>query len=190
MQCFVQHIPLRCRNLPHDIGSKRHVLKGKRPVLSGYGHQQCGIFGKFLRACRKQADGGIFQRLVLRVHFDSLDSSTEQLIFNGFPVLHMDAHKRRILPLIGELHRVLLIGKDIVLVGAYLFHIITAKRQVAGKKCHAVRAAEHNLNESVCRDDVTIGSGQVLCGIQPKGNILDFPFVPNAKGFVLLQCFC
>ena len=102
----------------------------------------------------------------------------------------MDAHKRRILPLIGELHRVLLIGKDIVLVGAYLFHIITAKRQVAGKKCHAVRAAEHNLNESVCRDDVTIGSGQVLCGIQPKGNILDFPFVPNAKGFVLLQCFC
>ena len=102
----------------------------------------------------------------------------------------MDAHKCRILPLIGELYRVFLIGKDIVLVGAYLFHIVIAKRQVACEKCHAVRVAEYNLNESVYRDDVAIGSGQILCRIQPKRNILDFPSVSNVKGFILLQCLC
>ena len=190
MQCFVQHIPCRCRNLPHDIGSKRHVLKGKRPVLCGYGHKQGGFPSKFLRACRKQADGGIFQRLVLRVYLDPLNPATEQLVVNGFPVLHMDAHKCRILPLIGKLHRVFLIGEDIMLVGAYLFHIVAAKRQVACEKCHAVRVAEHNLNQPVCRDDVTVGSSQVLRRIQPKGYVLDLSFISDAKGFVLLQCFC
>ena len=71
---------------------------------------------------------------------------------------------------LGEGHRVLLLGENVVAVGADFLDIVAAKGNIAPERGLSVFAKGQNLNETVRRNDSTVCCGEFLYGIEAEGH--------------------
>ena len=77
--------------------------------------------------------------------------------------------------------------QQVMAVGGQLLQIEAAKRQVGLAHGLAVLIHRNDFQKPVCRDDGAVRCGDVLLGIEAKGNSGDFAIHANTKGFILLQ---
>ena len=74
-----------------------------------------------------------------------------------------------------------------MLVGANLFDIVAAQRQVGNKHNRAIFRTVYSFNQPISGDDGTVSGGDVLAGVQSKLHRSDFPIHAELESLVLLQ---
>ena len=95
-----------------------------------------------------------------------MDLPVDHLVGNALSVIDGKLHNGDFLTGIGKDHRILLIGEDVVAVGADFLDIVAAEGNIALEHGFPVFVKGQNLNQSVCRNDRAVCCGKLLGGIE------------------------
>ena len=116
-----------------------------------------------------------------------MDLSVDHLVGNALSVIDGKLHNGDFLTGIGKDHRILLIGEDVVAVGADFLDIVAAEGNIALEHGFPVFVKGQNLNQSVCRNDRAVCCGKLLGGIEAEGHGGKLVIHTDTELLVLLQ---
>ena len=158
---LIHHIALRRGDFTDHILAIGDTCKGEAAVLCGNSGQN-----RLCAVCEEQADGSSGQRLAVLILLHAVDLSVDHLVGNALSVIDGKLHNGDFLAGISEGHRILLIGEDVVAVGADFLDIVAAEGNIALEHGFPVFVKGQNLNQSVCRNDRAVCCGKLLGGIE------------------------
>ena len=179
---LIQHIALRRGDFTDHILAIGDTCKGEAAVLCGNSGQN-----RLCAVCKEQADGSSGQRLAVLILLHAVDLSVDHLVGNALSVIDGKLHNGDFLTGIGEGHRVLLIGEDVVAVGADFLDIVAAEGYIALEHGFPVFVKGHDLDQSVRRNDRAVRCGKFLGGIEAESHGGEFVIHADAELLVLLQ---
>ena len=161
---IIHHIALRCSDFTNHILAIRDVREGEAAVLCGNNGQD-----RLGAVCKEQPDGSPGQRLAVLILLHAMDLSVDHLVGNALSVIDGKLHNGDFLTGIGEGHRVLLIGEDVVAVGADFLDIVAAEGNITLEHGFPVFIKRHDLDQSVRRNDRAVCCSKLLGGIEAEG---------------------
>ena len=88
---------------------------------------------------------------------------------------------------VDKLKGILGIVDDVVLVGGILLNIVFAERNLCAELYIAVFVAVDDLNQTVLRNLLAVGCGNILVGKQRKGYVRDLVLIADTDQIVLFQ---
>ena len=182
IRCLIQHISLRCSDFTNHILAVGDASKGEATVLFGNGGQD-----RLGAVSKEQTDGSSGQCLAVLVLLHAVDLSVDHLVGNALSVIDGKLHNGDFLPGIGEGHRVLLIGEDVVAVGADFLDIVAAEGYIALEHGFPVFIKRQDLDETVRRNDRAVCCGKLLGGIKTEGHSGELVVHADAELLILLQ---
>ena len=186
---LVFEIAGRRAQLAHGIAAVHHILKGEDAICAGFSSQQCVCLCEtgFIRTEESEQSAG---DLIAGFTVDliTLDRAVNQLVGDFIAVVHGDVNSSNFLTCVLEYDRVLLIGQDIVLIGADFLDIgFSTNGKVGAKGCIAVLVALNDFKHPAGGDTAAICRSDFLCGEQAEVDRGDFAVVANAEDLVLLH---
>ena len=158
---LIHHIALRRGDFTDHILAIGDTCKGEAAALCGNSGQN-----RLCAVCEEQADGSSGQRLAVLILLHAVDLPVDHLVGNALSVIDGKLHNGDFLTGIGKDHRILLIGEDVVAVGADFLDIVAAEGNIALEHGFPVFVKGQNLNQSVCRNDRAVCCGKLLGGIE------------------------
>ena len=99
-----------------------------------------------------------------------MNFSVNQLVGDAPAVVDHQLHHGNVLPSIGKGHRILLVGENVMAVGADLPDIVAAEGNVAFQRGFPVFIRRQNFQQPIGRDDAAVCCGQILSSIEAKGD--------------------
>ena len=178
----IHHIALRRSDFTNHILAIRDVREGEAAALCGNGGQdRLGV------VCKEQPDGSSGQRLAVLILLHAVDLSVDHLVGNALSVIDGKLHNGDFLTGIGKDHRILLIGEDVVAVGADFSDIVAAEGNISLEHSLSVFIKGHDLDETVHRNDGAVCCGKLLGGIEAEGHGGKLVIHADAELFILLQ---
>ena len=186
---FVFKIANRRAQLAHGIAAVYHILKGEDAVLAGFSSQQRVVFDEagFVGTEESEQSAGDFIA-GFTVDLIPLNRAVDQLVGDFIAVVHGDVNNSNFLACVLEYHGVLLIGQDIVLIGADFLDVgFCTNGKVGAEGCIAVFVALNDFEHPASGDAAAICRNDFLCGEQAKVDRGDFAVVTNAEDLVLLH---
>ena len=178
----IHHIALRCSDFTNHILAIRDVRKGEAAVLCGNSGQN-----RLCAVSKEETDGSSGQCLAVLVLLHAVDFSVNHLVGNALSVIDGKLHNGNCLTGIGEGHRVLLIGENVVAVGADFLDIVAAEGNIALEHSLSVFIKGHDLDETVHRNDGAVCCGKLLGGIEAEGHGGKLVIHTDTELLVLLQ---
>ena len=179
---LIQHIALRRGDFTDHILAIGDTCKGEAAVLCGNSGQN-----RLCAVCEEQADGSSGQRLAVLILLHAVDLPVDHLVGNALSVIDGKLHNGDFLTGIGEGHRVLLIGEDVVAVGADFLDIVAAEGNIALEHSLSVFIKGHDLDETVHRNDGAVCCGKLLGGIEAEGHGGKLVIHTDTELLILLQ---
>ena len=185
---LVQYKCGSCLDLTDDPSAEGYVLKGEDTDLIGLAGGKGGFLGELGFVLTEETEERTADGEAVLVQLLADDAATDDLVFDGFAVIHGDLHHCGVLACIVEGHGIGAVREDIVVVGCDLLDIyLCAYGQVCPKYRLAVFAAGYGFNETVFGDDLAVSGGDVLRGIQAKLDGADLVISTDAVFLVLFQ---
>ena len=178
----IHHIALRRGDFTNHILAIRDVREGEAAVLCGNSGQD-----RLGAVCKEQPDGSPGQRLAVLILLHAVDLSVDHLVGNALSVIDGKLHNGDFLTGIGKDHRILLIGEDVVAVGADFLDIVAAEGNIALEHGFPVFVKGHDLDETVHRNDRAVCCGKLLGGIEAEGHGGKLVIHTDTELLVLLQ---
>ena len=116
-----------------------------------------------------------------------MDLPVDHLVGNALSVIDGKLHNGDFLTGIGKDHRILVIGENVVAVGADFLDIVAAEGNIALEHCLSVFVKGQNLDETVRRNDRAVCCGKLLGGIEAEGHGGKLVIHTDAELLILLQ---
>ena len=179
---LIHHIALRRGDFADHILAIGDTCKGEAAVLCGNGGQD-----RLCAVSKEQTDGSSGQRLAVFILLHAVDLPVDHLVGNALSVIDGKLHNGDFLTGIGKDHRILLIGEDVVAVGADFLDIVAAEGNIALEHSLSVFIKGHDLDETVHRSDGAVCCGKLLGGIEAEGHGGKLVIHTDTELLVLLQ---
>ena len=175
--------------LTHDVAAVRNFFKGEDAVLVRFGGQQSVVLGEAGFVCAEESEQSAGDLIAgFTVDLITLDRAVDQLVGDFIAVVHGDVNSSNFLACVLEYHGVLLVGQDIVLIGADFLDIgFCTNGKVGAEGCIAVLVALNDLKHPAGGDTAAICRNDFLCGEQAEVDRGDFSVAANAEDLVLLH---
>ena len=187
---LVQYECGSCLDLTDDPSAEGYVLEGEDADLIGLAGSKGGFLGELGFVLTEETEERTADGEAVLVQLLADDAATDDLVFDGFAVIHGDLHHRGVLACILEGYGIGAVREDIVVVGCDLLDVyLCTYGQVGHEYRLAVLIAGYGFNETVLGDDLAVSCGDVLSSEESELYRGDLSIHADAVFLVLFQDF-